>query len=78
MKKNIGSTDRAIRIVVGLALISLVFVGPKSLWGLVGLIPLATGLTGWCLPYQLLGINTCRACCSSGQGENQNSGEIRE
>jgi hypothetical protein len=60
MKKNIGNLDRGIRIVAGLAILSLVFVGPKSLWGLLGLFPLATGLSGWCLPYRLLGISTLR------------------
>lgn len=60
MKKNIGNTERIIRIVAGLAILSLVFVGPKSLWGLLGLIPLATGLAGWCLPYHLLGFSTLR------------------
>ena len=59
MIKNVGSPERLIRIVVGLALIAIVFVGPKSVWGWIGLVPLLTGLTGWCPPYQLLGINTC-------------------
>lgn len=58
--KNIGSTDRIIRIVIGIILISLVFVGPQTLWGWLGLIPLATGLLGWCGLYTLLGINTCK------------------
>jgi len=61
MKVNEGSADRIIRIVVGLVLISLVFIGPKSAWGWVGIIPLATGLTGHCGIYSLLGINTCKA-----------------
>ncbi len=58
MMKNIGSIDRIIRIVLGLAVISLVFWGPKSYWGLLGLIPLGTALFGWCPPYSLLGIST--------------------
>lgn len=58
--KNIGSTDRIIRIVIGIILISLVFIGPQTLWGWIGLIPLATGLLGWCGLYTLLGINTCK------------------
>ncbi|KLT73838.1 membrane protein [Neisseria arctica] len=58
--KNIGSSDRIIRIVIGIILISLVFVGPQTLWGWLGLIPLATGLLGWCGLYTLLGINTCK------------------
>jgi hypothetical protein len=59
MKKNVGGADRAIRIIAGLVLLSLVFVGPKTLWGLVGLVPLLTGLIGWCPPYSLFGISTC-------------------
>ena len=55
---NVGTLDRAIRIVLGLALISLTFVGPHSLLGLLGLIPLATGLVGFCPLYRLLGLST--------------------
>jgi len=62
MKMNVGRLDRGIRILLGLAILSLVFVGPKSLWGLIGLLPLITGLLGWCPPYHLLGINTCGEC----------------
>lgn len=57
--KNIGTTDRVIRIVVGLVLLSLIVIGPQTLWGLVGLIPLATGVIGFCPAYKLLGLNTC-------------------
>ena len=64
MKKNVGKLDRGIRILLGLVILSLVFVGPKSLWGLVGLLPLITGLVGWCPPYHLLGISTCGECKS--------------
>ncbi len=56
---NEGTLDRVLRVVVGLALLSVVFVGPQSLWGLVGLVPLLTGLVGICPLYKLLGINTC-------------------
>jgi hypothetical protein len=56
---NIHPVERVVRGLVGLGLLALVFVGPKSLWGLVGLIPLLTALIGWCPPYSLLGINTC-------------------
>jgi hypothetical protein len=59
MKKNIHSVERLIRIVVGLVLITLAFVGPANPWFLIGLIPLATGLMGWCPPYAMFGINTC-------------------
>ena len=59
MPRNEGGLDRALRIVLGLVLLSLVFVGPQSLWGLVGLVPLATGLIGFCPLYQIFGLNTC-------------------
>ena len=59
MTKNEGTLDRALRVVVGLALLSLVFVGPQSLWGLIGIVPLATGLVGTCPIYSVLGISTC-------------------
>ena len=59
MKNNIHHMERAIRILAGLILISLAFIGPKNLWFLLGIIPLLTGLMGWCPPYSLLGINTC-------------------
>jgi hypothetical protein len=60
MKKNIHPIERAVRVVVGLGLIAMAFVGPANLWFLVGIVPLMTGLLGWCPPYQLLGISTCK------------------
>jgi hypothetical protein len=59
MTKNEGTVDRALRVVVGLALLALVFVGPQTPWGWVGLVPLLTGLVGVCPAYSLLGIRTC-------------------
>jgi Inner membrane protein YgaP-like, transmembrane domain len=61
MKRNIGLTDRAIRIVAGFALLSLVFMleGNARWWGLVGILPLATGLVGWSALYLPFGIDTC-------------------
>ncbi len=61
MKQNEGTVDRVARVVLGLALLSLTLVGPRSLWGLLGLLPLATGLVGFCPLYRLLGISTCPA-----------------
>jgi hypothetical protein len=58
---NEGTADRAARIVVGLGLLSLTVVGPATLWGLLGLIPLATGLLGSCPAYTMLGVRTCPA-----------------
>lgn len=60
MKKNIGNPERIIRIVAGLAIISLAFWGPQSPWAYLGIVPLATGLIGWCPPYAMLGISTCK------------------
>ena len=56
---NVGQVDKILRIVVGLALIALVFVGPQTPWGWIGVIPLATGLMGFCPLYKLIGVNTC-------------------
>lgn len=56
--KNVHSMDRAIRIGIGLFLLGLLYVGPHTQWGLLGLFPLMTGLSGRCFLYQLLGINT--------------------
>ena len=59
MKTNIHPVERIVRVVAGLGLVSLVFVGPENKWFLLGLIPVATGLIGWCPAYTLLGISTC-------------------
>jgi hypothetical protein len=59
MKRNIGNVERVIRVAAGLGILSLTFIGPQSLWGLLGVVPLATGLIGWCPPYAMLGISTC-------------------
>ena len=55
---NEGKVDRTLRIIVGVALVSLVFVGPETTWGWVGLLPLITGLVGYCPAYTVFGINT--------------------
>jgi hypothetical protein len=59
MSRNEGTIDRLLRVIVGLVLIALVFVGPRSAWGWIGVVPLLTGLVGMCPIYTLLGINTC-------------------
>jgi hypothetical protein len=61
MTHNEATWDRTLRVLVGLAVLSLTFVGPKTLWGLLGVIPLATGIWGVCPLYRALGISTCRA-----------------
>lgn len=60
MKANEGKVDRILRVIVGLGVLSLVFVGPQSLWGLVGFVPLLTGIVGYCPLYSVLGVNTCK------------------
>jgi hypothetical protein len=58
--RNVGTVDRVLRLVVGLAILSLLFWGPQTLWGLLGLVPIATALVGWCPAYRALGIRTCK------------------
>ena len=60
MTKNVGTVDRSVRIIVGLGVLSLAFLGPHTPWGYLGLVPLATGLIGWCPAYLSLGIKTCK------------------
>lgn len=57
---NVGRIDRILRIIVGAFAIAMVFVGPQTPWGWLGLIPLATGFFSTCPLYALLGINTCK------------------
>ena len=67
MTRNIGTIDRTLRVALGLILISIVFVGPQTNWGWLGLIPLATAAIGWCPPYALFGWSTCGG--ASGKGK---------
>ena len=60
MKQNVHIIERVVRVVVGLAIISLVFIGPQSAWGWLGLVPVVTGVIGWCPPYALFGFSTCK------------------
>lgn len=59
LKNNVGSIDKVLRIVIGLVLISLVFIGPQTPWGWVGIIPLVTAAFGSCPMYSLFGFNSC-------------------
>ena len=59
MNKNVGNTERAIRIGGALILVVLAASGTVGLWGYLGLLPMITGAIGWCPPYAMLGINTC-------------------
>lgn len=58
--KNVGGVDRVVRIVAGLGILSLAFIGPQTPWGYIGLVPLATGLIGWCPAYMPFGLKTCK------------------
>jgi hypothetical protein len=60
MQANVGGMDKIARIVVGLTLLAMTVVGPKTMLGLIGVAPLATGLLNFCPAYTLLGINSCK------------------
>ena len=57
--RNEHNVERVIRIVVGITLLSMVFVGPQTMWGWIGLVPLLTGMAGTCPAYSIFGISTC-------------------
>ena len=59
LPRNEHNIERAARILVGIGLLSLVFTGPQTPWGWIGVIPLATGLIGSCPLYTVLGFSTC-------------------
>lgn len=60
-KANVGTADRIVRILAGVVLLSLVFVGPKTPWGWIGILPVLTGLISFCPLYGLLGLSTGQA-----------------
>lgn len=60
--KNIGGTERAVRVLAGAGIMSLAVIGPGTPWAYLGAAPLLTGLIGWCPPYALLGFSTCSKC----------------
>ena len=60
MNPNVGTVDKIVRIIIGIALISIVFVGPQTPWGWVGIVPIATALFSFCPLYAILGIKTCK------------------
>ncbi|WP_210397336.1 YgaP family membrane protein [Motiliproteus sediminis] len=64
MQQNIGTVDKALRILVGLALIAMVFVGPQTPWGWIGVAVILIALVGMCPLYKILGISTCKKCAS--------------
>lgn len=59
MKSNVGGIDRILRIVIGLVLVGLAVSGNAGWWAWIGIVPLATGVIGWCPPYAIFGWNTC-------------------
>ncbi len=59
MKSNVGSIDRILRIVLGLALIALTLTGTIGVWGWIGVVPLVTAAAGFCPLYAVLGLRTC-------------------
>ncbi|MFO0203217.1 MAG: DUF2892 domain-containing protein [Alphaproteobacteria bacterium] len=61
MKAIEGAIDRILRVIVGAGVLSLAFIGPQTPWAYLGLVPLLTGLVGWCPLYAVLGFNTCPA-----------------
>lgn len=60
MTLNEGTIDRSLRIIVGLALIGLTLTAKIGVWGWIGIVPLATGLIGWCPAYSIFGFKTCK------------------
>ena len=60
MKINTGCIDRALRAVIGLVLITMAATGTVGMWGWIGVVPLLTGLIGFCPLYTIMGTNTCR------------------
>ncbi|WP_207062696.1 DUF2892 domain-containing protein [Motiliproteus sp. SC1-56] len=60
MQQNVGGIDKTARILIGLVLLSLVFIGPQTPWGWIGIVPLATALIGWCPLYKIVGVSTCK------------------
>jgi hypothetical protein len=59
MPTNEGTADRALRVVLGIAILSLAFVGPRTPWGYLGFVPLLTGVFGFCPLYTVFGFSTC-------------------
>jgi hypothetical protein len=70
MSINQHAFDRAFRVLLGLVLLSLVFIGPATPWGWVGLIPFVTGIVGFCPLYRILGVSTCRRSTNSPSGSH--------
>lgn len=61
MLKNEGTIDRVVRVAAGLGIVSLAFIGPQTPWAWIGVVPVITGLVGYCPAYSIFGIRTCPA-----------------
>lgn len=59
MKCNVGTIDRVLRVVIGLVLIALAATGTIGVWGWIGVVPILTGIVGFCPAYTIIGMNTC-------------------
>ena len=77
MTGNISKDDRIIRIVIGLGFLSMIFMGPETQWGWVGLIPLVTAAIGFCPLYKQLGFNTKKAAGEDQSDEEASSDDIK-
>lgn len=67
MKKNVGPLDRSLRLVIGLGLVALAVMGPRTPWGWIGLVPLLTAVSSWCPLYTLFGKSTCPVVRAGGR-----------
>ncbi|MEQ1886385.1 MAG: DUF2892 domain-containing protein [Bryobacteraceae bacterium] len=59
LARNEGTADRIGRVILGIILLSLAFVGPQTPWGYIGVIPILTGVVGMCPLYRMFGLSTC-------------------
>ena len=70
MKRNVGTIDRLIRVLLGLGLLSLAFFGPKSAWGYIGIVPLVTAAIGTCPAYSIFDISSCSTRSDAAAGSS--------
>jgi Protein of unknown function (DUF2892) len=59
--KNVHQVERVLRVLVGIGVLSLAFIGPQTPWGYLGIVPLLTGIVGTCPAYTLFGFSTCKS-----------------
>ncbi len=68
MSRNVGTADRWVRVLLGVGLLSMTFVGPRSMWGVIGLIPLVTAGVSFCPLYSIFGWSSCGTPSSKANG----------